>query len=215
MRDTYSEFTTNVQSVANLVCYADLIIIEGFESVGKHAFMKKLVGALYRANADRDIPTDIRTYRPSYYTLGYSKMLDVKDRYVLRLPVIEAFVQARPLARRSQLIIDKAVFSDYVYMSNAGILTDQVIHDMFEAYHNQWKDLRIAIVHVTADPNYAQAIADSDEVQVKFESAYEYLKKFYEADVSFNKAFEQYIEMFYDDEILFIKFNNTLEIGDK
>jgi len=220
MPEIYDSKTTNIATLAELVQNSDIIIIEGFEFVGKNYLIKNLYNVLYERDLIQmgrglDMPRTL-VYRPDYDLIEYERITSVQNRYVLRLPIMELFPEIwrafRP--RKLRLILDKSIFSDAVY-SKLVATEDVSIDEMLSVYHRLVEGWSIAIIHVSPYTSNPHQLVNAESILGKFSSFEEYFIKLNSAEILFNDVYTTYINMFSKDNVKLIKYYIDIEIPEE
>lgn len=207
--------TTNIEKLLDTISESEIIVVEGFEFVGKSHIISLITDELENVHGK-----SVLNYRPDYESLGYDDILDRSNRYILGLPAIEMYKSVRDTLNASPvLILDRSVFSSYVYsILYNSVPVDRMIQVM-STYRKIFKDFKVSVIQVTPYTEdsskllYTQALSDDDHKDKydKFESFTEYFQVLNKVEYLFNESYITYQDMFSDDDIKFIKYYNKIE----
>ncbi len=210
--DIYDSITTNLDTLINSISDSDIIIIEGFESIGKKFLIDTLKSSLesYKEYENMYLSQNYKciVYRPDYDKINYGESVDLSKRFILRIPILEFFEEIKRNFSNNdiQLILDKSVFSDAVYcLLNADDGSYNIIK-MLSTYNGLVKDYKIAVVHMTAFSEDPANLVNSDEILGKFSNYQEYFKQLSFADKLFGEMYQTYLSLFSNKNIKFIKY---------
>lgn len=204
-----------MDTIVRIADDCDIIIVEGYEFVGKSHVANLLIDEL-------SLQSDCKVlmYRPDYELVGYDTVLDRKNRYILGLPVIELFgTVMKSFNGRVKLMLDRSVFSSYVYSILYNSATESEMMSVFEVYQKVFKDYKVLVVQVspyTKDSSellYTQSLSDDQHKDKydKFENFDEYFSMLTKVEALYLDSFQAY-NMMYPDEVTFVKYYNKLEL---
>lgn len=167
-----------------------VIIIEGYEMVGKSTFIESLpvvFGSDYTNN-------HVKIYRPSYESIKYDEVIGKGNRVVLGMSVLDYFYSNSDYM--DTLIMDRGIVSSIVYRDmynqDSG-LTDDVV-DNYIDFISKVSPVIVYINHLndaTAKYKYDKSVEEREVIDQydKFNTFEEY----YESYKSFDNKFKEVI----------------------
>lgn len=184
----YKLSSFDIHEILHHVKSADIIVIDGYESVGKHYYLNK-IPELLKDEFPGILTFNFIKYRPDFELLPYTTILESDRLFVLRIPAIEMFNQMN--LPNTKLIIDRSLFSDLVSLAMLNDLPD-FTEDIFETYHRLFLNKKVAVIYLMPDD-----IADDE---------YGRSSHIVTADILYNRLFDYYQNKYPEDMIEFIKF---------
>jgi thymidylate kinase len=208
----FDQVTTNIYALMDRIQTSNVVIVEGFEFVGKSHVIELITDHL-----EVDLHKKVVTYRPNYEELSYDSILERSDRYILGLPAIEMFKIMKDDS--SVLVLDRSVFSSYVYSIYYNSIDPSKMIQVMDVYRNILKDFKVSVIQVTPYTEdsskllYVQALKDDDHKDKydKFESFDEYYKMLNNMEYLFSESYKAYKSDMLSDDIEFIKYYNQVE----
>ena len=193
--------TMSFERVASSVEDSEIIIVEGFESLGKEAITKRLESHF---NYTENSPHKIFIYRPNFENVDYASLTKIDNRYMLRFPILEFFSELKRVEDNSILILDKSIFSDIVKCNLNEIYIPTEV--LFANFGKLIKDYKVSIIHVSLPSTNREFIINDQEVldnYVSFDAYFECLSK---AELEYMKVYTAFFEERQSDNIKFIKY---------
>jgi hypothetical protein len=184
----YDKVTTNFYSVIESIIGSDIIIIEGFEFVGKHKVLEKIKLDFQEKGYL------VLSYRPDYDEIHYAELVSLDHRFALRYPILEFFKEIKKLESRVKLILDKSIFTDLTELRSKDIDVSSKNSLIMETFQKLTADFDVSIVHITFANYDINLVSERENVINKFGSFDDYFKNLSISDKIFNELFNSYSE---------------------
>ena len=198
----YDDITVNFESLVTAVMKADIIFIDGFTDVGKQQLIE-LLDKQIRYELPVFIKPNIFIYRPDYDKYGYADFIDIQDRHILRLPVLEFFNTFKSQYKTStsdvKLIMDKSVVSDIV----KGLLHDQIsleyVKEILSTMLQLIRDHNVCFIHASQLGRTEDEIVNLESILQHYASYTDYLIELAKADSAFAVVLSMFRQLYPED----------------
>lgn len=199
------KITSDWYTVAGDCDRSDIVIVEGYEFSGKNLVMQDLDAVLSKG-------AQVYSYRADYSLIDYTELLPDETRFTLRLQMLEMLGiilderKARPCTPTPIFVLDRSFFSDYVYLNLMGKATPELVTQIYDAYHALLHKYNVTVVHVSPAGQWLEDLSNQDEFKEKYKNVKGYYVKASQADFLYSVAFEDYLKLYPEDPITFIRY---------
>lgn len=200
---TYNKVTTNFATVFDEVKNADLIIVEGFEFVGKNEVVENIKSE-FKFLEERPV----LSYRPNYDNINYLEIItNPAARFVLRYPILEFIKELKKLQSDATLILDKSIFTDLMYIvNNNKQLPPDSVAAVLHHFHHFIRNYNVAIIHTTYSTVDESLLMEKSKLISAYNSVEQYFEDLTRADARLVELFSQYLSMYGNEKIKIVKY---------